>query len=437
MNLTDIPSIQEFLNRKDFQSAFADVPLKIQKTVAREILQEIRESLQLMSSRNDDLKYKILQAQKKYSNFNFKRVINATGILLHTNLGRAPLPSIILENLKSLFGTYTDLEVDEEGNRGERARFVSWLLKTLFEAEDALAVNNNAGAVLLALQALARNKEVLISRGELVEIGGSFRIPDILCSSGAYLCEVGTTNRTHLCDYQNNLSDKTGLILKVHPSNFNQSGFTTSVSYEELLALGRLHHIPVLYDMGSHFLFEDQKKDFDLVCFSADKLMGGPQAGIILGKSKYVNKLRSDALYRAMRLDKFTLGVLAECLKIYMGASKNELPFYNLQNRTLDELRCMIDGVKSCVQSSKHFDLKTIETVSYCGGGSTAQGLPSLALAVLHRDFSCESLKKYFLMLDIPIYGRIESDMFLLDFKTVFEKDTGPLMQALKFLGST
>ncbi|MDP1758668.1 MAG: L-seryl-tRNA(Sec) selenium transferase, partial [Thermodesulfovibrionales bacterium] len=323
--LKELPSVDEILKSNDGVKWCRAYPRKYVLQAIRDVIDMRRKEIMEASSTDvsiegmtGDIGMKI----EKLSAFSLKPVINATGIVIHTNLGRSVLSEKILDNVKKIAENYSNLEYNlEAGRRGKRYAHITRILREITGAEDALIVNNNAAAVLLCLSALAKGKEVIVSRGELVEIGGSFRVPDIMSLSGAVLREVGTTNKTHLHDYKNAINESTALILKVHQSNYRISGFTEEVPVADLKKLSEKYHIPVMYDLGSGCMIdlkpygihsepsvqEIVKSGVDVVTFSGDKLLGGPQGGVIVGRKEYIEKLQKNPLTRAIRIDKLTL----------------------------------------------------------------------------------------------------------------------------------
>jgi L-seryl-tRNA(Ser) seleniumtransferase len=378
-----------------------------------------------------------------------RRVINATGVVIHTNLGRAPLHSSAIKHLMEVSKTYSNLEYDlDRGERGDRYTHVEEILCRLSGAESALVVNNNAGAVLLALNTLAEGKEVIVSRGELVEIGGAFRIPDVMKRSGALLREVGTTNRTHFDDYQKAVSPHTALLLKVHTSNFRVMGFTSEVSLQDLVQLGRERQIPVVDDLGSGCLVdlsqyglekeptvqETIKTGVDAVTISGDKLLGGPQAGIILGKKKLLDLFKINPLTRALRIDKLTLAALESTLLLYFDEKRAMEEIPTLRMLSLDTKRLkkrgkqLLKRLSGMTNERMMFSLR--EDVSQVGGGALPlQELPTIVVAVKPLDFSVNSLEENLRKSDPPIISRISKEELILDMRTVFDEEI-PLLAA-------
>ena len=374
---------------------------------------------------------------------NLKPLVNATGVVVHTNLGRSLLPDTVVENIAVIAGRYSNLEYDlDAGKRGSRYASVEDLLCEISGAQAAMAVNNNAGAVLLCLETFARNKEVIVSRGELVEIGGSFRVPDVMAKSGGILREVGTTNRTHLRDYENAIEENTALLLKVHRSNYSVIGFTAEVSLKELVELGARHGVPVMEDLGSGTFIDFSKYGLvkeptvqesvaagtDIVTFSGDKLLGGPQAGIIVGKKSTVDQIKQNPLARALRIDKLTLAALESTLRLYRDEEKAVGMIPTLRMLTINigdiETRAsnLVEELKNIGKS--RLEISLIERSSKAGGGALPLlELPSRCLRIRLQGMSANALEKSLRKNDPPIIGRIEDDAYIMDPRTLRDDD--------------
>lgn len=372
-------------------------------------------------------------------------VVNGTGILLHTNLGRAPLADCALDAIRSAGSGYSNLEYDlGEGTRGSRYARTTGLLQSVTGAEDALVVNNCAAAVLLILDTFAKHRQVVVSRNQLIEIGGGFRLPDVLERSGAHLVEVGATNKVYVQDYERALGPDTALLLRSHPSNYRIVGFTHDVEGSELVELGRRTGIPVVEDLGSGALVDLAEynlphertvqqavaEGIDLVAFSGDKLLGGPQAGIIVGKRVLIARLRSNPLLRALRVDKLILAGLAQTLRLYFSAqTRGQIPFFAMLGTSLDDLRTRaqryVCDVRACT---------AVESTAYVGGGSLPQsGLPSIAVALVPpggADAAARSLRHA----ARPIVGRIDEGRLLLDLRTIAPAQDAEVIAALQQL---
>jgi L-seryl-tRNA(Ser) seleniumtransferase len=380
----------------------------------------------------------------------FRRVINATGVILHTNLGRALLSRTAVENVALLAAHYSNLEYDlERGQRGDRYVAVVDLLRRLTGAEDALVVNNNAAAVLLALQALSTGREVVVSRGELIEIGGSFRIPDIMRSSGALLREIGTTNKTHLRDYQDAVNEQTALLLKVHTSNYRIVGFTESVSSEALVQLGHAFQLPVMEDLGSGNLIDlgayglEQeptvsaviRAGVDVVTYSGDKLLGGPQAGIIVGKRRYIEVLKRHPLNRALRIDKLTLAALEGTLRHYLdpAAAVRDIPTLRMITAPVQEVnrraQRLLRQVKGAVANDWVISVQA-ESSEVGAGALPLTKIPTRVLSVRSPRMSATDIERCFRQHAPPVLGRIQQEMFLLDMRMVQDHELPDVVQA-------
>ncbi|MEN8730586.1 MAG: L-seryl-tRNA(Sec) selenium transferase [Desulfuromonadales bacterium] len=381
-----------------------------------------------------------------------RRVINVTGTLLHTNLGRAPLCQDALNAITDISQGYSNLEYDlEAGQRGKRFMHVEELICRLTGGEAATVVNNNAGAVMLALAALAGGHSALVSRGELIEIGGSFRIPDIMAASGVKLVEVGTTNKTHLDDYRDTISKQTALILKVHTSNYRILGFTETVSSEALAELAREHDIPVLEDLGSGLLIdlnayglpkeptvrEALKTGIDLVTFSGDKLLGGPQAGIIVGRRAVIGKIRKHPMARALRIDKLTLAALEATLRHYLDPQKalTAIPTLQMLAVPAEDLQQRCDNLLPRLQKAlgEAAELNVCEACATVGGGALPLAeLPGWVIALAPRSISLNQLTNRLRQGDPPVIGRVQDGRFLIDPRTLNDEDEQDLLRALE-----
>jgi L-seryl-tRNA(Ser) seleniumtransferase len=373
------------------------------------------------------------------------RVINATGVVLHTNLGRAPLADEAIRAIERVAQGFSNLEYDiETGSRGSRYSHCVGLLRQLTGAEDALVVNNCAAAIVLSLNALAQRKEVLVSRGELVEIGGSFRIPDIMARSGARLVEVGTTNRTHDDDYRRAITPKTGAIVKVHRSNFAIEGFTSEVGVDRLAFIAAEHGLPVIHDLGSGLLLpldayglsgeptatSALQSGATLVLMSGDKLLGGPQAGIILGKASFVARLRKNPFARAMRVDKLTLSALEATLRLYLEPERafRQIPVLAMLTEAVGQIESRAHAIVTAVRGGG-VEAEVVASSASVGGGAfpTAQ-IPSFAVAL---SSNAKSFEERLRRGDPPVVGRINDDKLLLDLRSVFPREDAALVHAI------
>jgi len=383
---------------------------------------------------------------------NLRKTINATGVVIHTNLGRSLLCPEAIDNLTVIASRYSNLEFNlDEGRRGSRYSAVEDLLCEITGAEAGLVVNNNAGAVLIALETMAKDREVIVSRGELVEIGGAFRIPDVMSKSGAVLKEVGTTNRTHVKDYAGALGEKTALLLKVHQSNFAITGFTKEVPLKELAELGHQHEVPVMEDLGSGTFVDFRRYGLpweptvqesvasgaDIVTFSGDKLLGGPQAGIIVGKRTYLDAIKKNPINRALRIDKLTLAALESTLRLYREESRAvaRIPTLRMMMTPDNVLADRAERLKACLQRIEDSRLVFMrdQVPSRIGGGSLPLlELPSHAVTVTCQDGSAQRIETFLRGHVPPVIGRIENDRFIMDVRTLQDDDLPHIEMAFR-----
>lgn len=456
--LRKIPSVDEILSRSEIADLLKTHPRAVVVAAIRNGLARLRSEI-LNKEKLSDLEDGLFSFEHLNPLFQreielqiqpqLRRVINATGVVIHTNLGRSPLHPSALQHMMDVARNYSNLEYDLDlGERGSRYSHVEGILCRLSGAESAMVVNNNAGAVLLALNTLAEVKEVIVSRGELVEIGGAFRIPDVMKRSGALLREVGTTNRTYISDYQKAIGPQTALLLKVHTSNFRVMGFTSDTSLQELVQLGRQHHLPVMNDLGSGCFLdltqyglekeptvqEAIKTDVDVVTFSGDKLLGGPQAGIILGKKNFLDQIKINPLTRALRIDKLTLAALESTLLLYLDEERamEEIPTLQMLKVNLSILkkrgRRLLKRLSETIKKRTEIALR--KDISQVGGGALPlQELPTIVLALKPIDFSVNSLEESLRKVEPPIISRISKDELILDMRTVFDEEI-PLLAA-------
>ena len=457
--LRNIPKVDKVLEWPGIKVFIEEYPRSMIVTVVREALDLIRaEFLNGKAAKElleeESVIERVRIALEKSNTPGLRRVINGTGVVLHTNLGRAPLsPSLQDTMLDAAFG-YSTLEFNlETGTRGKRAVHVEELLCSLTGAECAVVVNNNAAAVLLALSALARGKEVVVSRGELVEIGGSFRIPEVMEQSGAILREVGATNRTHPRDYRSAITEETALLLKVHTSNFAVVGFTSEVSTEELVNVGRESSLPIMVDAGSGTLVnlsahglhgeatigEYLEAGADLVTFSGDKLLGGPQAGIIVGKRSCLEPMKKHPLLRALRLDKITLATLEGTLRLYQDEQQalQKIPSLRMMTLSAEELASRAKAIVRRMRRAlpDNVSLKTLKGVSQVGGGTfPLLELPTTLISISVDGLSTQQLEQKLRRRLLPIIGRISQGDFLLDPRTVADQDIPDIISALQSL---
>jgi len=439
-----IPSVDRLLGHPDTEGLIATYGQEWVTEAIREVLTHVRDNLQEGQALPNETElldqvYDKLQTEAKPT---LQPVINATGVLIHTNLGRAPLSKAAIEAMEAVAAGYSNLEYDlTAGKRGKRDLHAEAYLTRLTGAEAALVVNNNAGGVLLALTALARRKQVAVSRTQLVEIGGGFRIPDVLRASGAHLLEVGTTNRTHLRDFQEAIAGGADLLLLTHHSNFKIIGFTTEPTLTELAELAHGAGLPLVFDLGSGALLDTAKYGLaheltvqeavatgaDLVCFSGDKLLGGPQAGIIVGKKQLVQKLRRHALYRALRPDKLCLSALSATLLHYLkGEAERAIPIYQMLSRSTESLQAQ---AQSWQQQLGFGDV--LPGFSTVGGGSLPEEtLPTWLLALEAK--SPQKLLTALRACQPPIIARIQNDRVVLDPRTIQPEEEDVLLAGLQ-----
>jgi len=448
--LRSIPQVDEILQ---WMSADSDIPAMLVKQSIREELEVLRQDIlagRKISKRELSRKNLLIQIRNRLQakiGPNLKRVINATGVVIHTNLGRSILPMEAREALVEAATRYSNLEFDlATGTRGSRYSLVEQLLCDLTGAEAGLVVNNNAAAVLLFLDTLAKGREVIVSRGQLVEIGGSFRVPDVMAKSGARLVEVGATNRTHLKDYEGAINEETAMLLKVHASNFKMIGFTKEVAAEDLVKLAGLHNLLVMEDLGSGCLVdlsrfglrkeptvqETVKAGVDVVTFSGDKLLGGPQAGIIVGKRVIIDRIKKNQLNRALRIDKFTLASLETVLRQYYDheAAITSIPTLAMLTASSEIMgrraRRLVKRIKNTLADKCSITVRA--TGSRVGGGALpAEDIESRAVVLAPLDRTVNDLERELRMSPLPVIGRIEDDRYFLDMRTVAD-DEVPLI---------
>jgi len=443
----DFPAVETLLQSDELASALAEVPRPIAADIIKGVVAEHKQQL----GKKKELTHAGLIGAIKYalrveSIGRISRVINATGIVVHTNLGRAPLSPSIFEDIQKAVVGYGNIEFDlSSGKRGGRGAACERYLATLAGAEAGTVVNNNAAALFVILNSLAQRKTVVISRGELVQIGGGFRIPDILKRSGARLSEVGTTNITTLADYEKAIDERTALILKVHKSNFVQGGFTEEVDLKPLVALGKQKGIPVVNDLGSGVFVSTRKilgyreptvqesvrAGADLTCFSGDKMLGGVQAGLIVGAEELVNRIKKNPIFRTVRTDKIVFSVLERLLAAYLNDTyRDEIKLWQLLGRPVSELRAMADTILD--QAGRPIGISIEPTPAYVGGGALPeQALPSVGL-VFGPERSAADMITAFRRWSPPIIGRIDNDRFILDLKAVDLDDLPEIARAIK-----
>jgi len=451
--LRRIPSLENLLASEEFAPLFEMYDRAIVTEHLRSVIDQIRGNILAGEIDEEIVSYANIAGRIKNQlddkfGARLVRIINATGTITHTNLGRSLLNDEACQSLVQSAKNYVNLEYNvQAGKRGHRDEITKPLLKQLTGCEASTVVNNNAGAVLLSLNTLAVGKEVIVSRGELIEIGGAFRIPEVMESSGAILREVGTTNRTYLYDYERAINENTALLLKAHPSNYRIQGFTTTPELKEIVELGHKQEMPVMEDLGSGSLIDLTKYGLphepvvkerintgvDIVTFSGDKLLGGPQAGIIIGKEKYITQIRRNPLMRALRVGKLTISALEATLRLYLNedAMLEKLPMLKFYTRSLEEIRKIAE--KLAKELNQFFDgaveVTVEESFAEIGSGSLPlENIKSIALALSPKSMSAEELSESFRQHEVPIIGRVSEDKFLMDMRTVRDED----MQEIK-----
>jgi L-seryl-tRNA(Ser) seleniumtransferase len=455
--LRQIPSVDELLRQPRMAKLVGRIPRELLVEVAREVLASVRaeitgeKGVSVIPIVPSDLEDVIAREVERILSRTLQPVINATGVILHTNLGRAPLSPAILDELRQTAIRYSNLEYDlEAGARGKRDVHTAELLMRLTGAEDAIVVNNCAAAILVVLTALAKDGEVIVSRGELIEIGDGFRIPEVMAQSGARLREVGTTNRTRIEDYESAITEKTRALLRVHPSNFQISGFTDKPSIAELVSLSRRANVPLIEDLGSGCLVDlseygiheptvrqSVEAGISLVTFSGDKLLGGPQAGMIAGKREFVQRVRRHPLFRALRVDKLTITALEVTLAAYQRGAFDEVPALamirvtaqDMETRSRNFIRELTPSLSMSV-----LDLEIADGESLAGGGSTpAQWLPTKVIRIKSRRYSASQMEQRLRRgpSATPVIARLEDDRLVIDLRTVFAEQEAALAEAL------
>jgi L-seryl-tRNA(Ser) seleniumtransferase len=467
MNITEnqqallrmIPGVDSILEVAKTDTFFDNVPKSVLIRSIRSVVEQLRmlilddqQAITEAELSSSSVFNKIKKSVHKMMTPNLIRIINATGVVIHTNLGRSLLADDAIENLLTIARRYSNLEFDlSKGTRGSRYSIVEDILCEISGAESAMVVNNNAGAVFLSLETIAKGKKVIVSRGELVEIGGSFRIPDVMARSGGILKEVGTTNRTHLRDYENAIEHDTALLLKVHTSNYSIVGFTADVSLESLVDLGERYKIPVMEDLGSGTFVdfskygllkeptvqESVKTGADIITFSGDKLLGGPQAGIIVGKNNIIEKIKKNPINRALRIDKLTLAALESTLRHYRNIEKemDAIPTLRLMTLPFDLIESNAKTLFKMLENlgDPKLSVSLIDIFSRPGGGSLPLlKLPSKGVGVKVEGISTNALEKQMRDDECPIIGRIEEDLFIMDLRTILTDELQLIENAFK-----
>jgi L-seryl-tRNA(Ser) seleniumtransferase len=462
-----LPSVDELQRSSELAALAASEGQAAVTDAARAVLASLRQEISdgrldanavaLAVSGLEDAIIRRVRQSLKYS---LRPVINATGVVLHTNLGRAPLPASTLEHIRETAASYSNLEFDvATGERGKRDVHVDRLFRKLLDESasagapargpgvgiSTIVVNNNAAAVLLALNTLAEGGEVIVSRGELVEIGGSFRIPDVMSKSNAILREVGTTNRTRISDYEKAINEKTRLLLRVHRSNFQITGFTEQPQIEELVTLARTRKLPIVEDLGSGALFDlrsigingepsvldSLRQGVDVVTYSGDKLLGGPQAGMLSGRSELIARMRANSLFRALRVDKLTYAALEATLLAYVKGEHDAIPALRMMHLSKEEIGRRAEAVAEKINPSR-LSLEVIDGESVIGGGAAPSAvLPTRLLAIACKGLSADELSSSLRAANPPIIARVEDGRVLLDLRAVFPEQDEAIVKAL------
>ncbi len=456
--LSKLPSVDELLNNKKIINLLEKVPRNVVVNEIRNSLERYRKKILSMDGEIlnkfkidiDEIVFNVVDNSHEFMEMNLREVINGMGTVLHTNLGRALLSETIRERVWSVASGYSTLEIDVlTGKRGIRYSHVIEIIKFITKAEDVLVVNNNAAAVMLALSTMAKDREVIVSRGELVEIGGSFRVPDVMEQSGTRLVDVGTTNKTHLWDYESAINENTAALLKVHTSNYRILGFADSVGLGDLVELGKKNNIPVIEDIGSGVLVDLRKYGLmyepteqesvaagvDEVTFSGDKLLGGPQAGIIVGKKRYIDKMKKNQLTRAFRIGKLTLVALEATLRLYLDEEKamKSIPTLRMLTEPLDSINARAKMLYGMIVSKKlDLDVSIGENYSEVGGGALPlEKLPTYVITIKAKNISSAQLEDRLRKYSTPIFTRVNDDRVIIDLRTVKEKQYETIVQAL------
>ncbi|MCT7567963.1 L-seryl-tRNA(Sec) selenium transferase [Aliarcobacter butzleri] len=443
--LKSIPKVDKFIMNEAFEGLSRTLITKIAKKILEELRNDILNN-EIEKIDENTLINEVLVSYKDLTSPSLKSLINATGIIVHTNLGRSLLDEKSLTKAIKIATTYNNLEYDlKKGKRGERYEHITKSLQALTSCEDAIVVNNNASAVFLILNTFCKNKEVIVSRGELVEIGGSFRVPEVMNQSGAKLKEIGTTNKTHLRDYENAICEKTSMLMKVHKSNYSIEGFSSEVSFEDIVKIAQQNGLIDYFDMGSGHIIDlpynlnkDEPSILDimkykpsLLSFSGDKLFGSVQAGIIIGKKELIAKIKKNQLLRMLRVDKITLALLEETLNSYLKNELDSIPTLKMLNTKIETLEQRANNLKE--KCENFIKCEVIKTSTMVGGGTTPnKKIPTIALTLEYKNYKPNKLEE--ILRKNSIISRIENDKVLLDFRTILESDCKKIEEILKNL---
>lgn len=455
-----LPSVDEVLSQKEIEELIEKYPRSIVLESIREVIDINRQTIVAIKTEEEAEKFsltieKVIEETERKARDNYalslKKVINGTGTVLHTNLGRSLISEKIKDEIWTAASRYSNLEYDlEKGERGSRYVHLTDMIKRLTGAEDVLVVNNNAAAVMLVLSTMAKGGEAIVSRGELVEVGGSFRIPSVMALSGADLVEIGATNKTHLKDYEDAITENTRALMKVHTSNYRIMGFTESISVAELVELGKKHNLPVIEDLGSGVFIDLSKygleyeptvldsihRGADIVTFSGDKMLGGAQAGIIVGKKKYISAMKKNQLTRALRVDKLTICALEATLRMYLDeeeAVKN-IPTLNMITMPMEELERKANLLYAEIEKlNLDADVHIEECLSQVGGGSMPlETMKSRGIAITPNNMNVSTLERKLRLSDSHIIARVYDNKYVLDVRTIFEDEFVDVANELK-----
>ena len=455
--LRKLPRIDDLLNAQQIQDFSQELPREVIAGAVRAAVEKRREAILAGDVSCDEscvafdaVVDEVVTALYFLKIKSLRRVINGTGVVLHTNLGRANLSAKAKEAVAEVADHYSTLEYDpKEGKRGSRHSHVENVIKEITGAESAMVVNNNAAATMLCLAAMGRGREIIISRGELVEIGGSFRVPEMMEESGAHLVEVGTTNKTRVSDYERAITEETGALMKVHTSNYKIIGFTEDVSISQLKELGCRYDLPVIYDMGSGLMTDlsaygiseptvkaGLAEGADVILFSGDKLLGGPQGGILAGKKKYIDMMKSHPLARVLRVDKMTLAAMEATFRAYYDeeSARQEIPVLAMLTRTEEQMKKYADSLKSLIDSKKAgYVVKRDMDKGMVGGGSAPSSyLDNVVLKLYHDKYSAQELATRLRDGKLPVVARIRDDELIIDMRTVMEDELALIAERLE-----
>ena len=455
-----LPSVDGVLGNEKIKNVLEEYPRTLVLESVRQAIDEKRKLIINLDNNDKEIKIRfediirdsIIKIKINYS-LSLKKVINGTGVILHTNLGRSLLSESIKDEVWGIASRYSNLEYNiDTGERGSRYVHLVDMIKRLTGAEDVLVVNNNAAAVLLALNTLAKDGEAIVSRGELVEVGGSFRIPSIMSLSGAKLVEVGATNKTHISDYEEVISENTKVLMKVHTSNYKILGFTENVEIDNLSLLSKKYNIPLIEDLGSGVFIDLSKyglsyeptvldsinKGADIVTFSGDKMLGGPQAGIIVGKKEYIQKMKKNQLTRALRVDKITICALEATLRIYLDEHKaiRDIPTLRMLTYTIEELHKKVNKLFNLLNGlNLDAQISIEDNFSQVGGGSMPiEKLKTFVISIIPNKMSVSSLERKLRLSNSNIIGRIYENKYILDVRTIFEDEFEIIARELNIL---